>query len=573
MAERLTILSARVDDIPLLLAQLERMGMQPLLDDHFPTPGHGVGRSLGWVTVVWVTHLLSQADHRLNHVEPWTEQRLHTLRGCLGPRVHPLDGSDDRLAAVLEALSDDPRWRAFEGALTRQLLRVYDLQPTRVRVDSTTASGYWSVTTDGLVQFGHRQDHRPDLPQVKMMLSALDPLGLPLATDVVSGQRADAPLDVPAMARVRESLGRRGLLYVGDCKMGAVETRAFLQAGGDYDLCPLSEIQLPPALLAGDLAPVWTGEHPLLPIAREPPDGPREPIAEGDERREAVTAVVAGAPCPWTARRLVIRSRPLAQAGETALRARLVNAQAAVAALNERRRGQRRVTALPALQEAGAASLARDQVQGVLGVSDEEHLPPRPLRRDGSRPATVRAERVVQVRASVDQEALEAAVRQWGWRVSAANAPVDQLSLAQAVLASRHEDLLERDRGRLKGHPLSLTPMDLARENHATGVIRLLSGGLRALTRRELVGRRRLATARTALVGWYAGQPKRATAHPTTERLLAACQELTLTIIREGHRRRYPLTPLSRVQYRMLTRLDFPVAISMRRCPEFHQPP
>src|SRR6266566_2099481 len=131
MAETLTSISERVDDIPRLLGQLERMGMPARLDEHFPTHGNWVGLSLGWVTVVWLTHLLSQADHRLNHVEPWVAQQVHTLRQCTGQRVHPLDVSDDRLAAVLAAVSNDERWSVFEGALTRQVLRVYDLEPER----------------------------------------------------------------------------------------------------------------------------------------------------------------------------------------------------------------------------------------------------------------------------------------------------------------------------------------------------------------------------------------------------------------------------------------------------------
>jgi transposase len=141
MTETLTIRSERVDDIPRLLAQLDRMGVQPLLDEHVSTHGNGVGLSLGWVTVLWLTPILSEADHRLNHVEPWAEQRLHTLRASTGQRVHPLDLSDDRLAAVLEALRHDEAWQACEGAFTQHWLRVYDLQPERVRLDSTTASG------------------------------------------------------------------------------------------------------------------------------------------------------------------------------------------------------------------------------------------------------------------------------------------------------------------------------------------------------------------------------------------------------------------------------------------------
>jgi hypothetical protein len=81
MAERLSIISERVDDIPLLLAQLEQMGVRPLLDAYFPAHGLWVGLSLGWVAEVWLTRILSAADHRLHHVEPWAEPQLHTLCG------------------------------------------------------------------------------------------------------------------------------------------------------------------------------------------------------------------------------------------------------------------------------------------------------------------------------------------------------------------------------------------------------------------------------------------------------------------------------------------------------------
>src|SRR5215813_2047280 len=70
------------------------------------------------------------------------------------------------------------------------------------------ASGSWAVTPEGIFQFGHSKDHRPDLPQVKVMMSTLDPLGLPLATAVVPGHHADDPLYIPAVRQVRASLGQ-----------------------------------------------------------------------------------------------------------------------------------------------------------------------------------------------------------------------------------------------------------------------------------------------------------------------------------------------------------------------------
>jgi hypothetical protein len=99
--EPLTIHRERVDDIPILLAQLDRIGVQPFLDEPSATHGNGVGLSLGWVTVLWLTHIPSEANHRLNHVKPWAKQRLHTLRSSPGQGVHPPDLSDDQLATAI----------------------------------------------------------------------------------------------------------------------------------------------------------------------------------------------------------------------------------------------------------------------------------------------------------------------------------------------------------------------------------------------------------------------------------------------------------------------------------------
>jgi transposase len=573
MNATLTILSERVDDIPLLLAQVARMGGQPRLDAHFPTHGNWQGLSLGWVTVIWLTHILSQADHRLNHVEPWAEKRLHMLRGCTGQPLHPLDGSDDRLALVLQALSDDARWSPFESALTQQLVRVYALRPERVRLDSTTASGSWTVTPEGIFQFGHSKDHRPDLPQVKVMMATLDPLGLPLATAVVPGHHADDPLYIPAVRQVQASLGQHGLLYVGDCKRAALETRAFLHAGQDFYLCPLSALQVPADRWEAYLAPIWTGEQAVTPIYCHRTAGDREQIAEGYEVQEPVTAVVAGARCMWTERRLVLRSLAQARAGEAALRTRLVQAQTALAELQTRRQGKPRCTELLAVREATEAILARYRVQGLLRLHYEEHVCERPVRRYGARPATVRVEREVRVTAVVDHDAVTAAVQRLGWRVYATNPPADHLTLTEAVLAYRSAYLIERGFGRLKGQPLSLTPMYLEREDHVTGLIRLLSGGLRVLTLLEFVVRRRLATDGGVLAGVYTGNPTRATAQPTAERLLATFQEVTLTILHVGRDTRWHLTPLSPVQQRILALLDFPLDVYTRLSAHCSQPP
>src|SRR5712692_6615975 len=163
------IITERVDDIPLLLEQMQRMGLPALLDDHFPTHGNWQGLSLGWVSTIWLSAILSRGDHRLVHVEPWVGNRLWTLRATTGQAVERLDFTDDRLEIVLRGLSEDTRWSAFESALNQHTVRVYDLSTVRVHVDSTSASAYTTVSENGLLQFGQSKDYRPDLPHVKVI--------------------------------------------------------------------------------------------------------------------------------------------------------------------------------------------------------------------------------------------------------------------------------------------------------------------------------------------------------------------------------------------------------------------
>jgi len=192
MSKKITATHERVDDIPAIIAHLKKMRVAELLDQHFPTNGNWQGLSLGWTTVVWLAFILSEGDHRLYRVEPWVTAHLSTLRRCLDRKVRPRDLADDRLATILDYLCVAERWVAFERELNQSVLRVYDLQGHLVRVDTTTAAAY--VTPAGLFQLGHSKDHRPDLPQVKIAMAVLDPLGVPLTITVVAGNTADDPL-------------------------------------------------------------------------------------------------------------------------------------------------------------------------------------------------------------------------------------------------------------------------------------------------------------------------------------------------------------------------------------------
>jgi transposase len=465
------------------------------------------------------------------------------------------------LAIGLDLLSHDAAWTAFEAALNQRTLRVYDLAAECVRLDTTSASGYWEVTADGVFQFGHSKDHRPDLPQVKVLLTTLDPLGMPLVTQVVSGEKADDPLYIPAINQVRTGVGRCGLLYVGDCKLMALATRAHLAAGGDHYLAPLALTHLPQEAIDAYLQPVWAQEQALTPVYRDhPTEGPSK-IAEGFECAEQLTAIVGDRILTWTERRLVVRSLQHAAAAIATLQKRLAQAEAAIAALTTPKQGKTPWGDVASLQQAAEAVLKRHTVVGLLTLTFAETTQERQVRRYGARPAETRTEHTVHIAVQRDTAAIQAAERRLGWRVYGTNRPASALTLAQAVLAYRDEYLVERGFGRLKGRSLSLTPMYLADDDRATGLIRWLTVGLRVLTLLEGVVRRRLRELGEQVAGLYAGNPKRTTAHPTAESLLRAFKGLALSFVTVAGQTYRHVSPLSEVQHRILDLLDYPVTI------------
>jgi len=572
MTEKLTVTSERIDDIPLLLAQLEKIQVGKLLDKHFPTHGNWQGLSLGRVAVVWLTFILTEGNHRLSHVQDWAEQRLRMLSGCLGQEVRGLDLSDDRLPVILDELSDDQSWSAFERALNRRTLRVYDLKPTRVRIDSTTAKGYVDVSADGLFQFGHSKDHRPDLPQIKINISVLDPLGLPLTTTVLSGETADDPLYIPEIKRVQASLSCQGLTFIGDCKMAASQTRAYVVNSKNYYLCPLSALQLDNEELVQLLKPVWTKQQALTPVYRdESADEADEAelIAEGFEYNAALASDLDGKTIKWQERRLVIRSLQYAKSQAQALDERVKKACRDVNDLNRRAQGKKRFNVEAELQQAVREIENKYEVAGLLQCNYTTTVTAKPLRRYRQRDASTKVESSVGVTARIDETALAERKRTLGWRVYATNQPAKELSLEQAVLAYRAEYLVEAAFGRLKGKVLSLMPIYLGSDNRIIGLVRLLMIGLRVLTLLEFSAREQLQKEAATLEGIYPGNPKRATARPTTEMMLRAFQGLTLTLITEANRTTAHVTALSQVQQRILQLFGFSSDIYLHLCQHF----
>ena len=558
MKEELQITTERIDDFVVLLALMQQMELPAILDRQLPRHWLQQGLSWGWTATIWLAHIVSQGDHRKLTVREWVRQAHRTLELVTGLEIRETDFTDDRLTIVLRHLADEQRWQAIEQELGEHLVRVYELEEQPIRVDATTVSGYRDGGEDSLWQFGHSKDD-PTLRQIKAMMATLDPLALPLALEVVSGEQADDPLYVPIIDRVLACLGRTGLLFVGDCKMSALATRAHLVAHQQYYLTPLAQVgetaqQMPQWIEAG----VARGDA----LTQVLSDDEKQVLAQGYELSR--TCVWEG--LTWQERVLIVRSHAYVETQRRHLQERLDKAQAALVALTPPvGRGKRQITQEEALQSAAEAVLVKHRVAGLLTYtftrqSEQEVKFVGRGRGGANRPQQMNERVRYQITAvQRNEEAIADLVARLGWRAYASNAPQKRLSLSQAVRDYRHEYHIEHGFARLKGAPLSIAPLFVKRDDQVVGMTHLLSLALRLLTLMEFVVRRCLKQQGTTLAGLYKDNPRRASATPTAERLLQAFVPITLTQLQLPAQTIRHVTPLTPVQEQILRLLGFPV--------------
>jgi transposase len=129
-----------------------------------------------------------------------------------------------------------------------------------------------------------------------------------------------------------------------------------------------------------------------------------------------------------------------------------------------------------------AAILKRYRTSGLFEINIQTKLVQKIKRRYLERQPQTVEEIWVNLDFKINEDAVKQQFQLLGWRVYVTNKTETQLTLKQAVRAYRDEYLTERGFARLKGNTLSLTPIYLQREDHVTGLIRLLSIGLRVLT-------------------------------------------------------------------------------------------
>lgn len=559
-----TTTSERIDELPWLIYWLKRMQVDVIVDRVLGPPhGNWEGLSYGELALLYVTYVVMNCTHLLSPMQEWARKHCACLSQALEKPVREQDCTDDRLAVLLGHLGDETTrpGEQIELELGRHLLRAYDLPTQTARIDMTSVSVYHQPKDDdGLVRFGHSKDRRPDLRQFKLVLGTLDPVGLPLATAPLSGEQADDPHYLPAWERLVAVIGRTDFLTVGDCKLASLANRARIHSRGGFYLTPLPLTgKTPDELRAFVLKP----PAPLQEIRLPGQEESEPPVGLGFEVEvlcDWQTPDTQGG-MAWSERHLIVQSQAHARRQQTGLRERLEKAESALRALNTKPATQQ-----TDLETRAQAILTRYGVTDYLCLSFNQQVTRQIGYVGPGRPGPKRATHTVETRIwTVKPKRQRAAInlfnRLAGWRIFVTNAPEGRLSLTDAVNCYRQEWQPEHGFHRLKGGCLAITPLFLQDDNRIRGLLVLLGIALRVLTLTEFVARRSLAASSETLKGLYEGNPNRATASPTTERLLKAFKDITLYRHQTATETWYEVTQLSPLQRRILKLLDIPNSV------------
>jgi transposase len=564
----LAIITERVDDVALLIGQMVKMGFVEVLDRHIPRHWKQRGISWGWTAVIWLAYILTEGDHRKVSVEAYIKGMQTTLSRLSTQVIDPLDFSDDRLGHLLTHLSQPTYWHRIEEELNAHSIEVYALLQDVIRCDATTVSGDHDIREGGLLQFGHSKDD-PSRPQIKVMTGALDPLGMPLATDVLSGERADDGLYIPLIERIASGLNTTGLLVVGDCKMSALATRAYVATHQHFYLSPL-----PLTGTTAEAMAEWISEG-----IRQDSAGKLERICRANARGDKVLAaegyavertcgLEAGA-AEWNERVLVVRSPVHAERQAAGLETRLAHAEQKLAALTPARgRGKRQITDEATLLEAIDHGLKEQRVESLLTVAWERQVERHTHYVGRGRGSATREQRVREtIRYHITHIArregpIADLIQRFGWKAFVTNATSERLSWAEAVLCYRNEYRIERIFNRLKSR-VSIAPLFVKRDDQIQGLTYLLTLGVRVVTVLEFVLRRSLAQDHATLPCLHLENRQKMTNTPTAERILKAFSDVSLTIFKTaaGEHILHRLTPLSVLQQDILQRLGLDMSL------------
>lgn len=539
----------RVDDIPLLIRSIQKIGIGEILDQEIKVHKNWEGLSLGKLAEIWLCYILSEGDHRLNQLEAWAMERIMTLSALYeGEQLSRTNFTDDKLGLLLDYLSKSTYWMKIEQEVNKKIVRVYKLLNSKkehpvIRLDATVGQSHKKPEENGLFQFGRSKQFNPALSQFNLMVSTMDSeingFAYPVASMVMPGNTADDTLYLPILEQTKKSLpGKEGLLVVGDKKLGSRSNRGQIVRGGDLYLCPLSQRQISLPQLSLLLAEHEKEVKKIIINEKE--------LGRGFEYKTKVKSKEGEEYFEWEERRIAIKSNSYAHSQYTAFKKRLSRAKEQLGRLLVRK--QKRTVPKTAIELRLKVEeiLKKERVRDYIKITINKKISEKKMRAYRGKKGRTEQVEHLELLVELDKEKIAEFKKMCGWNVYGTNLSGQQMDMQAVVMMYRNQYQIESRFNDLKNKVTKLLPIYLQKEDRVKSLINFMMLGLKVIAAMEIKSAGQLKKKQKELTGIYAGNPKRGNKKPSAKMMLTRLKGISASILIEG----------GQLKYRGLTTID-----------------
>jgi transposase len=579
-----------IADIPLIIEFCKQINLPTLLDNLFPAHGNKEGLSDSQLIVGCIAYMLTENNHCKSPVQQWSKTHKITLEALLGCEIKENDFEDNKLGRFIEKISNDELWHALEKDFYQNSFCVLELDTTApaefkenpaaengisriIKLDSTTVSGHHEIFEDGIMQRGWSKDHRPDLPQLKIMVAVEGKTGFQIASDIVPGNENDDPLYLPVLERTRTIVNTTNNLICGDCKMSALYIRANIAKNNEFYLTPL---QMSNAKIRSEFKD----------LVNEIVDGNQqaELIYDTHVEKNELTNRIIGAGYEiergclysdnedvfeWKERLLIVRSFEHAKSEIKKFEIKLNNFEKNLINLTSKWESSKEAAEKDLWSKID--KLKKDDLFDLFQLETkliiEEKIQKRSEKRNGkTREGSYKLVKYKYVISSVkvDLEKLSNIKHKLGWRLYVTNAEKKNLIFNDAYKYYRKTMYVIEIGFHVIKDTLNINPLFVRGENQIKGMTRLLMLALKILTLMTATIRANMKKENFILEGLYAGQPKRKHLFPTAQSILSYFSRNNISLIgyEKDGKWEWCITQLNTTCQKILALLNIPNSYS-----------
>ena len=240
----MNISAYRADYLPLLGQLMNQMKLPQIINEAVTKPNSQAIVDAGTMISGMILNLLSDAKIRLYRLSHFFEDKPMPLIFPWKPDISPSNFTEERSGNVLDEFYRSNPQKIF-SMLTHSNIKLYDINTSSIRVDTTSKSFYGAYETNKPepidITQGFSKDKRPDLKQI-MFGTATSSDGIPILGEVMSGNTSDMKFNNNWIKKVRQVLQKNDndfLLYTAD---SATVTEDNLKLFKEYHIDMISRL-------------------------------------------------------------------------------------------------------------------------------------------------------------------------------------------------------------------------------------------------------------------------------------------------------------------------------------------